>query len=69
VTRARQQLQAFIHDLLLEGARAREFRDDVAADELASYTLHALSAASSLTSKAGVRRLVKVTLDGLRAPH
>lgn len=69
VTRARQQLQAFIRDLLLEGARAGEFRDDVAADELAGYTLHALSAASSLTSKAAVRRLVKVTLDGLRAPR
>jgi hypothetical protein len=37
-------------------------------DELASYALHALSAASSLTSKAAVRRLVKVTLAGLRAP-
>jgi AcrR family transcriptional regulator len=69
VARARQQLQAFIRDLLLEGARAGEFRDDVAADELASYSLHALSAASSLTSKAAVRRLVKVTLAGLRVPR
>jgi hypothetical protein len=68
VARARQQLQGFIRDLLSEGARAGEFRDDVAADELASYALHALSAASSLTSKAAVRRLVKVTLAGLRAP-
>jgi AcrR family transcriptional regulator len=70
VARARQQLQGFIRDLLLEGARAGKFRDDVAADELASYTLHALSAASSLTSKkAAVRRLVQVTLTGLRAPR
>jgi AcrR family transcriptional regulator len=69
VARAQQQLSGFIRDLVLEGARAGEFRDDVAADELASYSLHALSAASSLTSKAAVRRLVKVTLAGLRAPR
>jgi hypothetical protein len=69
VARARQQLLGFIRDLLSEGARAGEFRDDVAADELASYSLHALSGASSLTSKAAARRLVTVTLAGLRAPR
>jgi AcrR family transcriptional regulator len=69
VARARQQLQALVRDLLSEGARAGEFRDDVAADELASYSLHALAAASGLPSKAAVRRLVKVTLAGLRPPR
>ncbi len=35
-------------------------------DELATYCLHALSAAGDLTSRTAVRRLVRVTLDGLR---
>jgi len=38
--------------------------DDVPATELASYCLHALHAASSLSSEAAVRRLVTVTLAG-----
>jgi hypothetical protein len=41
-------------------------RDDVPPAELASYCLHALQAASSLSSEAAVRRLVTVTLAGLR---
>ena len=41
-------------------------RTDVATEELASYCLHALGAARSLPSKAAVRRLVEVTLAGLR---
>jgi hypothetical protein len=49
-----------------EGARSGELRDDVAPDELAIYCLHALGAASTLPSKAAVRRLVVVTLAGLR---
>ena len=67
VARAQQQLSGFIRDLLTEGARRGDLRDDVAPDELASYCLHALTAASSLPSKAAVRRLVAVTLAGLRA--
>jgi hypothetical protein len=39
----------------------------VPAAELASYALHALGAASVLPSKAAVKRLVAVTLAGLRA--
>ena len=34
--------------------------------QLAGYRLHALTAASSLPSAAAVRRLVAVTLSGLR---
>jgi AcrR family transcriptional regulator len=68
VARAQQQLRDFIRDLLTEGAEAGHLRDDVAPDELASYCLHALTAASSLPSKAAVRRLVAVILAGLR-PH
>jgi AcrR family transcriptional regulator len=66
VPRARQQLRAMIRDLLTEGAKTGDLRDDVAPDELASYCLHALTAASSLPSKAAVRRLVTVILAGLR---
>jgi len=66
VARAQQQLSGLVRDLLTEGAETGDLRDDVAADELASYCLHALTAASSLPSKAAVRRLVTVTLAGLR---
>ena len=65
VARAQQQLHDMIRDLLTEGAETGDLRDDVAPDELASYCLHALTAASSLPSKAAVRRLVTVTLAGL----
>ena len=67
VARAQQHLSDFIRGLLTEGAEAGDLRNDVASDELTSYCLHALTAASSLPSKAAVRRLVRVTLDGLRA--
>jgi AcrR family transcriptional regulator len=65
VARAQKQLRYLIRDLLTEGAETGDLRDDVAPDELASYCLHALGAASSLPSKAAVRRLVTVTLAGL----
>jgi AcrR family transcriptional regulator len=65
VARARQRLSDFIRDLLTEGAKTGDVRDDVAPGELASYCLHALAAASTLPSKAAVRRLVTVTLAGL----
>ena len=65
VTRAQHQLRDLIRDLLIEGAENGDLRDDVAPDELASYCLHALTAASTLPSKAAVRRLVTVTLSGL----
>lgn len=66
VTRAEHRLHKMIQDLLAEAAAAGGVRDDLAADELATYCLHALAAAGSLTSKAAVRRLVMVTLAGLR---
>ncbi|MDB4956941.1 MAG: TetR family transcriptional regulator [Myxococcales bacterium] len=69
VARAHQHLREFIRDLIAEGAKAGDLRDDVAPSELASYCLHALTAASSLPSKAAVRRLVTVTLAGLRRPR
>jgi len=69
VARAQQQLVDLIRDLLSEVAESGDVRDDIAPDELANYCLHALTAASSLPSKAAVRRLVKVTLAGLRPPR
>jgi AcrR family transcriptional regulator len=66
VGRAEHRLRHMIRELLVEAAASGDVRDDVAPDELASYCLHALTAASSLSSKAAVRRLVTVTLAGLR---
>ena len=66
VGRAEQHVRDMIRELLAEGAEAGDVRDDVAPDELASYCLHALTAARTLPSKAAVRRLVAVTLAGLR---
>jgi hypothetical protein len=40
-----------------------------APEELASYCLHALTAARALPSDAAVKRLVAITLDGLRPPR
>ena len=65
VAQARQQLSDFIRDLLIEGAAAGDVREDVAPDLLASYCLHALTAAGDLPSEAAVRPLVGVILDGL----
>jgi AcrR family transcriptional regulator len=69
VARAQQQLHEMIRDLLTEASESGDVRGDVAPDELASFCLHALKAASSLPSNAAVRRLVTVTLAGLRPPR
>jgi len=66
VARAERQLRAMIRDLLTEAATAGDVRDDVATDELASYCLSALAAAGHLPSRPAIRRLVRVTLAGLR---
>jgi AcrR family transcriptional regulator len=66
IARAEHQLHRLIRDLVAEGATNGELRDDVAPTELATYCLHALSAAASLPSKAAIQRLVGVTLAGLR---
>ncbi|MBI3967080.1 MAG: TetR/AcrR family transcriptional regulator [Chloroflexi bacterium] len=68
VAHAQRQLSSFVRDLLAEGAATGTLRADVPPDELASYCLHALAAAGSLPSQDAVRRLVAVTLAGLRPP-
>jgi AcrR family transcriptional regulator len=66
VDRAQRRLRDMIRDLVKDSAAAGGVRDDVAPDELAAYCLSALSGASSLSTKAAVRRLVAVILAGLR---
>jgi AcrR family transcriptional regulator len=63
---AHRRLRALVRDLLSDAAQTGDVRDDVAAEELADYCLHALATAAALPSKAAVGRLVTVTLDGLR---
>ena len=69
VAGAGRRLQDLIRDLLSEGVKSGDVRDDVSPDELASYCLHALAAASSLPSDAAIARLVAVTLAGLWRPR
>ncbi len=68
VTAARDRLRTFFADLIAEAARDGQVRADVPAAELADYALGALSAASRAASTAAVRRLVELTLAGLRPP-
>jgi len=68
VAQARQQLQGLVAELLATGAQAGDIRDDIAPDELAGYCLHALTAAGVLPSEDAVRRLLAVTMTGLRPP-
>jgi AcrR family transcriptional regulator len=69
IAQVEQQLLGFIGDLITDGVRAGELRDDAAPGELASYCLHALTAAGRLPSADAVRRLVAVTMAGLRPPR
>ncbi len=48
VAKAQRRLIDLVRDLLAEAAEAGDVRNDVTPDELASYCLHALTAASSL---------------------
>jgi AcrR family transcriptional regulator len=66
VTRARQDLHDLVAGLIADGAAAGQVRDDAGPGELASYCLHALGAAGGLPTEAAVRRLVAVTMTGLR---
>jgi len=66
VAGAERLLREFVRDLLADAAGAGKIRDDIPADELADYCINALAAASTLRSRAAVRRLVAVTLSGLR---
>ena len=64
--RPEAHLRDLVIELLKEAAASGDVRHDIAPQELATYSLHALSAARTLQSKAAVDRLVDVTLAGLR---
>jgi AcrR family transcriptional regulator len=66
VDRAQQHLSHLIRGLLCDAAKRGDVRDDISPRELASYCTHALTAAVDLPSKAAVRRLVTITMTGLR---
>jgi len=68
VARAQREVRDVFRDLIVENSKGGQVRDDVAPDELANYCLHSLAGARGLRSKAAVRRLVAVTLAGLRPP-
>lgn len=66
VAPAREHLLRLLEGLIGEAAQSAEVRADVSPHELATYCLHALAGSSGAPSEAAVRRLVNVTLDGLR---
>ncbi|MBA2383012.1 MAG: TetR/AcrR family transcriptional regulator [Chloroflexi bacterium] len=66
VIQAEGEVQRLVADVLRDGATVGQVRSDVAPEELATFCLHALAAAGTLKSKDAVKRLVDVTLAGLR---
>lgn len=65
---AEQQLHTLLRDLIAQAAQHGQVRSDVGAEELASFCRHAIEAAGGLRTAAATKRLVAVTLDGLRGP-
>lgn len=63
---AEQHVHGMIRDLIAEAAAAGTVRADVTPGELATYCVHALTAAEAAPSAAAVRRLVDVIMSGLR---
>lgn len=68
VAPAEHRVRQMIQGLLVAAAKSGAVRDDMPPEELAGYCLHALTAARNMPTKAAVRRLVAVTLAGLRPP-
>jgi AcrR family transcriptional regulator len=64
---ARRHLHGVVRDLLAEGARSGDIRDDVTPDELADYCLQSLSSAGAHSSSVAIRHLVTATLCRLRS--
>jgi hypothetical protein len=62
-------LKELLQALIAECVKAGEVRSDASPGELATFCVHALTAAGSLPSKTAVRRLVEVTLAGLKPPR
>jgi AcrR family transcriptional regulator len=68
VLTAERRIDRVFGSLLREAAAEKAIRTDASPDELATFCRHALEGAGGASSKAAVRRLVVVTLDGLRGP-
>lgn len=68
VVRAQHQLHQFVADLISQAAQRGEARDDIPAVELATYCLHALTAASSMPNQTALDRLLTITLGAVRRP-
>lgn len=66
VVHAEDHLRRMLIDLLKDAVSSGDVRGDIPPNELATFCLHALVAARTLKSKNAIRRLVDVTLDGLR---
>jgi AcrR family transcriptional regulator len=68
VHQARQQLHSLITDVLAAAAETGAVRTDIPVAELATYCIHALSAAPTARSHAALTRLITITLAGLTPP-
>jgi AcrR family transcriptional regulator len=66
--RAQRHLHEFVTSLIAEAAKRGEVRDDVPPAELATYCLHALTAASSMPNQTALDRLLAITTGALRPP-
>ena len=69
VVQAEDDLRRMVGDLLKDAAASGDVRSDIPPNELATFCLHALVAGRVLKSKNAIRRLVDVTLGGLRPPE
>lgn len=67
VRAASQHLHEAVASLLDRGAAAGEFRDDVPADELATFCLAAVEGASQAKSQASTSRLVELAISAVRS--
>ena len=65
VAEAERRLRRVFAELIEEAVPEGLIRTDVASDELASFCLHALTAAGQVTDHDEVGHLVRVVLDGL----
>ncbi|MEV4620835.1 TetR/AcrR family transcriptional regulator [Asanoa sp. NPDC049573] len=65
VAAAHQRLREFVEALIADAAAIGAARQDIPADELTLYSLHALAAATRLHDPAAVHRLIKTTLTGI----
>jgi AcrR family transcriptional regulator len=66
LSQTEQALHELVTGLLAQASVGGEIRTDIASNELATYCLHALTAAAQLPSKAAVHRLVQLTLSSVR---